>query len=865
MKYFYTLLTVFICLLLYGCSDDYLYQSETDDEISEGALVETRLSLFVKDFSVASSVTRDAEPSDNPEEELESESHIDNVWVFQYKDDDEGKLLIKPMYIKISENQPVNNLKVLLKEKIPSKICVVANTNSETWGNDAECSTFSRLQEKSIPNPSAKYTSDLIRNPIPMGGSKQVTVSSDLDQSIEIEVKRMYAKLKIYFGSLVEGMSPKLITVSRIPFFCRVGTIANLDERASDYNISRWDTRDFLEDDYDKSDSSSSSQSTESGNTNADGSSDQNSNTPESKYYVLYVPENIQGESDNIIAENKGDNHPENALVINLNMNYTDQSGVERTIYYSIYPGGNNYNNFNIRRNCVYRVKINITKPGNEIHTPSANCFVRKTGKLFYFEPYYRPEKGGGYSIADYLTPNDPNDTDERKVIKYAKIIWQTKDAIGDNTPSQLEATRNEEDYTQGNLVRFELNETDPYYSRIYVRTWKEGNALIGAFNKYDEIIWSWHIWITDNEPDVNPITYTTYDWDNNKIYSCQQGITDGTVYDRVPGYAIMPCNLGALDIKPKSNNFNDVKRTFGMFYQWGRKDPFPPNLTQAMQGRYYNDDITGIHYSNDNITPVSKFTDISEMTNAEANKTIAFYSKFAREIDNSIQYSVNHPLVFICATKKFYGNITDGESYSNTPSSYDNNNGDWMKVSDNKLWGGLEPVLDRTAMKYFTINNTTHMFDNYGSEKSIFDPCPSGWRVPPGDLWLGLSKNGKNPGSWDNYNYDKTSTDKTNYGNYLFMTESRWDNKGNIRPDSECGPSLFFPTQGSRVADGSAYRCGTCGNYHNATADISNRINAFHVHNRQASPNMIFDTGYDYTRKALAAAVRCVRDTKIK
>ena len=81
----------------------------------------------------------------------------------------------------------------------------------------------------------------------------------------------------------------------------------------------------------------------------------------------------------------------------------------------------------------------------------------------------------------------------------------------------------------------------------------KEGNALLAAFDNAGNIVWSWHIWMTD-KPE-------TIDLENNVIYQ-GNGQTDG--------WYIMDRNLGATDA-----TVGGGYPTFGLYYQWGRKDPF--------------------------------------------------------------------------------------------------------------------------------------------------------------------------------------------------------------------------------------------------------------------------------------------------
>ena len=152
--------------------------------------------------------------------------------------------------------------------------------------------------------------------------------------------------------------------------------------------------------------------------------------------------------------------------------------------------------------------------------------------------------------------------------------------------------------------------------------------------------------------------------------------------------------------------------------------------------------------------------------------------------------------------------------------------------------------------MKCFTINsgkNEVHIYDNYGDQKSIFDPCPSGWRVPPGDLWLGFTSTGLNPQSYDEINTSGASSN----GMYMYMTDWRE------------GPVSYFPVQGTRVGDGGIMRVNSCGNYHNATTDLNDRVNILHIHNVWNLFHIFETQFYMYYVKSTAGPIRCVRDHK--
>ena len=378
---------------------------------------------------------------------------------------------------------------------------------------------------------------------------------------------------------------------------------------------------------------------------------------------------------------------------------------------------------------------------------------------------------------------------------------------------------------------------TGDIHQKIYVRTQKKGNALVGAYNNKGDILWSWHIWVTDHEPDNlgKAVTYYTYDWDNNGIYPEKP---------RIQGYAVMSCNLGALADNQKGigNGLHrypdEITQAFGMLYQWGRKDPFPPLRNVINEHQDYNDEHTDLHYDNSNQIEVHKtsVTDESKL----------FHSVIGNTLTGAVRHAIANPTVFICGTNE----VNKSESYVQQKSNYFNN-GDWCPIgeSDNKLWGGLEPASD--GMKTYTINQSynVHIYDNYGTEKSIFDPCPTGWRVASGELWFEFTNTGLNPGSMSGINYDDKFPD--GYGMNMYM--QKWKE----------GPTSYFPTQGTRVGDGGGFRTNSCGNYHNATTDTDNRVNILHIH-KDAGLFHIFEYQfYFYYVKSVAGPIRCVRDSK--
>lgn len=82
----------------------------------------------------------------------------------------------------------------------------------------------------------------------------------------------------------------------------------------------------------------------------------------------------------------------------------------------------------------------------------------------------------------------------------------------------------------------------------VNLSTGIKGNAVVAA-RKGNTIVWSWHLWVTDYEPDSN-----IFEWKDS--------------YGR--SYKYMDRNLGAMSGEKYS------KAALGLMYQWGRKDPFP-------------------------------------------------------------------------------------------------------------------------------------------------------------------------------------------------------------------------------------------------------------------------------------------------
>ena len=204
----------------------------------------------------------------------------------------------------------------------------------------------------------------------------------------------------------------------------------------------------------------------------------------------------------------------------------------------------------------------------------------------------------------------------------------------------------------------------------------EEGNVLLAAFNSSNEIVWSWHIWLTDEPSTINTMNFLPK--------------------DPSLGYFVMDRNLGAT-----SANQADGEETYGLFYQWGRKDPFYGGTKKERIA-----DETGNVLQND------PFKNAKEGTVCNTKYPQAVWtSNMGTKEQGTIDFATKNPMFFLAGT------ITSG----------DNN---WLEKeqpmrknydSDLALWRPFE--------------------------KSIYDPCPVGYQIPRKGVWDVLEP--KTDGKW--------------------------------------------------------------------------------------------------------------------
>ena len=175
------------------------------------------------------------------------------------------------------------------------------------------------------------------------------------------------------------------------------------------------------------------------------------------------------------------------------------------------------------------------------------------------------------------------------------------------------------------------------------------------------------------------------FDYQNN-IIPQSNGQTDG--------YYCMDRNLGATDATALGGY-----ETFGLYYQWGRKDPFVGDATEERARDVQNGGWMNV---------TAPFGNSSSLTVCNSAYTQAAWSATATSAAiGSIEYATANPMTFL----------------TGDPTS---NKADWLNL--NNLGAEKNNIIydaDKSLWRPF--------------QKSNYDPCPVGYQVPRKAMWVSL------------------------------------------------------------------------------------------------------------------------------
>ncbi len=188
-----------------------------------------------------------------------------------------------------------------------------------------------------------------------------------------------------------------------------------------------------------------------------------------------------------------------------------------------------------------------------------------------------------------------------------------------------------------------------------------KGNAVI-ALKVNDQIAWSWHIWATD-------------------------AVCEGAA---AAGHIVLDRNLGATTTEIGQAS------SLGLYYQWGRKDPFIGAKS------------VGAMVSSGNTAKITESTAFGTLTASYVGNGDAKFKgeETSAKITDCVGYTVANPMTFLVSNAE----VNKGGTLSWFTSDY---------TTFNDLWGGVS------------------------KQKSAYDPCPAGYKVPEDSnvTWAGYTK----------------------------------------------------------------------------------------------------------------------------
>ena len=547
--------------------------------------------------------------------------------------------------------------------------------------------------------------------------------------------------------------------------------------------------------------------------------------------FSYYMACNMRGTVENDLPSEKNRTaHSSGASYIVINGGYGDDH--DQPITYTFYLGANLKNDFNLNPNTVYDYTFSFDGKGN-VETDSriqdfggvdfdldANSYMLKippTGASTYsFNVVHRTNIfwGDRYGMKSQYPNNPIAPTEAWKV----RIIWSDFEMSQDEASvflSKKNGTGGGSYMDASQRVKVKIPAGHP-----------GGNVLLGVYtDDPTNILWSWHLWITNYEPDAIRGTSPV---DGTYVYAVPGGevhrygeYTDAAKTKeslwhsgkRYEAAFIMDRNLGEMD-----NMYHPSASIRGKYYQFGRKDPF-------------NGSMSVWTYDPDTFAP-------STLTDGGVVKIIR------SEIDNgptfqtggkNVPYAVNHPDTFI------YGSSTL-EYYWTGGTQATGGKGDIFN-----------PVPYTSSIQWQDPKQTERVENEEGGKtdnKTFFDPCPPGWRLPVNG-WVSMFSgdgSGSATGSTTvNFQWGVDATRGT--GRTYFPLGYLADR------DSPNPQTAFFPASGYR-SNSSGAVCNVGSNGYFWSSSPLSVTNGYYLLFNSSSV-----TPSNYSNRCYGFPVRCVQE----
>lgn len=383
-----------------------------------------------------------------------------------------------------------------------------------------------------------------------------------------------------------------------------------------------------------------------------------------------------------------------------------------------------------------------------------------------------------------------------------ATLIWQ--DCMGMINNDEIQLTDN------GHYLQFTTAaEGSPNF--------KQGNAIVAVLDEKGKVAWSWHIWVTDYVPEQ---ATSTDDYKAGEIAKDMVVTNSNSNTYTFMGAELGLCNGNSLEYKERKVKVRfkqtdtqlqsdeiEITQTgyytemLGncTYYQFGRKDPMLPLF---YDDEAYNQDKAQYGPSQYKFVPI----------NESENKTGRV----------SIELGIQHPYHF------HYLSSTGN---------------DWCEKTYHNLWNATQTTVGATDKVV----------------KTIYDPSPVGYCVPPANAFTGLTYNGNGVSEGTALSYGKINSPYNQFY-YEFANNMGWIfycNKMNgLKGWNKDGGTIFYGCHGYRY-----YGAGVGGhggrNGHYWSANPNNATTALYLYftSSQVMPR------YNQDCRAYGFAVRPIRE----
>lgn len=484
--------------------------------------------------------------------------------------------------------------------------------------------------------------------------------------------------------------------------------------------------------------------------------------------------------------------------------------------------------NTTVGLHAIYNNQTFPTKSGNavrcirDVNKIKIGDFVTEyiqSGKTNYAEGLHNPNTYIAFNTLEIHIPVN------KAFSVYNQLLTDHEDLNVENLVSKVFWTTNTKLIRSINLIS--TGEVRDSYIKVELVQNQYGSATISLhdISTQSPALWSWVIWAPENNPEKETISYTT-----ENTLPTNSNFVNPTQSKFPPlSSEFLNLNLGA-EIPLSNDNINMI-RSAGFQYQWGRKDAIPV-FTEDMEG---NKATIFLGSEDSSVNQDYHYTEISESDYIKL--FTQNYSNYASnqtqkhlKITDHIKYSVENPLTFMF--QENIGEIYNGGTHVNNLALVN----DWVLDERNQAaerWG-------------------------HAQQKSPYDPCPEGWRIPDvSSTQLYTGSKGNSP--WYNgYRNDA-------YGNFGVI-QDQWHLVNNFYNGIETAEGYYFedpqflignfPKQGIRGEfGGNEFSNARSGVW---TASLADRATGFALAMQFQNNTMQTGTGV-YPQAGMA--VRCAKD----